>query len=87
MKMLHCTDALRPMTWRLRQEADMAYIVQAVLTESGMGTYRGELATWHAAIESARSLRRHGLKTTITDPDGKQVDETDDECGKKQRCG
>ena len=65
----------------------LAYIVQAVLTESGMGTYRGELATWHAAIESARSLRRHGFKTTITDPDGKQVDETDDECGKKLRCG
>jgi hypothetical protein len=60
----------------------MAYIVRAVLTECGTGTYQGQLATRQAAIGSAKSLRQFGMKTVVIGPDGMPIDEIDDECGK-----
>jgi hypothetical protein len=61
--------------------ADVAYIVRAVLTDSGVGTYTGELATRHAAIASAKDLRRHGLKTTVTIPMAGALTKQKIECG------
>jgi hypothetical protein len=55
----------------------MAYIVQAVLTERGTGTYRGQLSTRRAAIESAKELRDAGMKTVVIGPDGTPIDETE----------
>jgi hypothetical protein len=55
----------------------MAYIVQAVLTERGTGTYRGQLSTRQAAIESAKELRDAGMKTVVIGPDGTPIDETE----------
>ena len=58
----------------------MAYIVQAVLTERGTGTYRGQLDTRQAAIESAKELRDAGMKTVVIGPDGMPIDETEIDC-------
>ena len=58
----------------------MTYIVQAILTKSGIGRYRGELVTRRDAIESANELRLQGMEVNIIGPDGKLLDETNGEC-------
>jgi hypothetical protein len=60
-----------------RQEVGMTYIVQAILTKSGIGRYRGELVTRRDAIESPNELRLQGMGVNIIGPDGKLLDETD----------
>jgi len=62
---------------RLRS-IEVAYIVRAVLTGRG-NTLRSELETRQAAIRSAKELREQGFEVTITDPDGKSVDEAEAE--------
>ena len=58
---------------------EMVYVVQAGLKERGSGTFKVEAKTRRGAIEKARDLRKEGLEVTITGPDGKPVDETEDE--------
>jgi hypothetical protein len=58
----------------------MVFIVRGVLTGRGT-TYTAELETRKAAIRSANELREHGFEVTITDGDGKPVDETEDDIG------
>jgi hypothetical protein len=62
-----------------RQEVGMTYIVQAILTKSGIGRSRAELVTRRDAIESANELRLQGMEVNIIGPDGKLLDETDGE--------
>jgi hypothetical protein len=56
----------------------MVYVVRATLIGRG-STLRADLETRPAAITSAQELRAQGFQVTITDPAGKQVDETEDE--------
>jgi Uncharacterized protein conserved in bacteria (DUF2188) len=55
----------------------MVYVVRAVLKE-GRARFTAELETRQAAIRSAKELREQGFEVTITGPDGKIVDETED---------
>jgi hypothetical protein len=55
----------------------MVYVVQAILVKGG-ARFKAELETRQAAIRSAKELREHGCEVTITGPDGKLVDETED---------
>jgi hypothetical protein len=56
----------------------MGYVVRALLAEPG-GTFTAEFETLAAAVKSANELREQGSGVTITGPDGKPVDETQDE--------
>ena len=56
----------------------MGYVVRARLGERG-GRYTAEFETREAAIKSAKELRQMGCQVMITGPDGKPVDETQDE--------
>jgi hypothetical protein len=57
---------------------EVAYIIRGVLIGRG-NTLRAELETRQAAIRAAMELREQGFEVTITDPDGKAVDETEAE--------
>jgi hypothetical protein len=58
----------------------MAYhIVLATLPEPESGAFLAEAKTLRDAIEKAQDLRKQGLDVKITGPDGKPVDETEDE--------
>jgi hypothetical protein len=56
----------------------MVYVIRGILIGRG-STLRVELETRQAAIRGAKELREEGFEVTITDPDGKRVDETEDE--------
>jgi hypothetical protein len=58
----------------------MVYIVQGTRSERGAGLLRVRVKTKRDAIESAWGLRQRGLTVHITDPDGKPIEETEDEC-------
>jgi hypothetical protein len=52
----------------------MVYVIRGILIGRG-STLRVELETRQAAIRGAKELREEGFEVTITDPDGKPVDE------------
>jgi hypothetical protein len=56
----------------------MVYVIRAVLVGRG-STLRVELETRQAAVRGAKELRQEGFEVTITDSDGKLVDEMEDE--------
>jgi hypothetical protein len=56
----------------------MVYVIRAVLVGRG-STLRVELETRQAAVRGAKELCQEGFEVTITDSDGKLVDETEDE--------
>jgi hypothetical protein len=56
----------------------MGYVVRAVRTDGGAGTFTAELETRRDAITSANELRRQGMQVTITDADGNPVGETEE---------
>jgi hypothetical protein len=56
----------------------MAYVIRAVLVGRG-SSFTVELETRQAAVSGAKELRQEGFEVTITDSDGKLVDETEDE--------
>jgi hypothetical protein len=55
----------------------MAYLVRAIHADGVTGTFTAEMNTRRSALESAKRLRKQGLLVSITDPDGKEVDETE----------
>jgi hypothetical protein len=57
----------------------MIYVVYADLKEPNTGTFTAEAKTKHDAIEKARGLRAQGLRVHIIGPDGKRIDEADDD--------
>src|ERR1700694_5496928 len=56
----------------------MLYVVRAIINEQGE-TFTAESKTKAEAIANARTLRNYCKNVTITDSDGKPVDETKDE--------
>jgi hypothetical protein len=58
--------------------AEMVYVIRAVLVGRG-SSFSVELETRQAAVRGAKELRQEGFEVTITDSDGKLVDETEDE--------
>jgi hypothetical protein len=59
----------------------MVYVVRAIHVNGVTGTFTAEKNTRREALELAKSLRAIGLLVIITGPDGKTVDETEDEQG------
>jgi hypothetical protein len=57
----------------------MAYVVRAINLDGVTGTFTAEKNTRREALELAKSLRESGLWVIVTGPDGKTVDETEDE--------
>ena len=57
----------------------MAYVVRAINVDGVTGTFTAEKNTRRGALELAKSLRESGLWVIVTGPDGKTVDETEDE--------
>jgi hypothetical protein len=57
----------------------MAYVVRAINLDGVTGTFTAEKNTRREALELAKSLRESGLWVIFTGPDGKTVDETEDE--------
>jgi hypothetical protein len=55
----------------------MAYLVRAIHADGVTGTFTAKMNTRRSALESAKRLRKQGLLVSITDPDGKEVDETE----------
>jgi hypothetical protein len=59
-------------------DCGMAYVLRAIVPERG-DRFTVEYRTKRAALESAKALRREGILVTIAGPDGKPVDETEEE--------
>ena len=57
----------------------MAYVVRAINVDGVTGTFRAEKNTRREALELAKALREEGFLVIVTGPDGKTVDETEDE--------
>jgi hypothetical protein len=57
----------------------MAYVVRAINLDGVTGTFTAEKNTRREALELAKSLRESGLWVIVTGPDGKTVEETEDE--------
>jgi hypothetical protein len=57
----------------------MGYVVRAIHVDGVRGTFKAEKDTRREALELAKSLRESGLWVIVTGPDGKTVDETEDE--------
>jgi hypothetical protein len=57
----------------------MRYVVRAIHVNGVRGTFKAEKDTRREALELAKSLRESGLWVIVTGPDGKTVDETEDE--------
>jgi hypothetical protein len=60
---------------RQAQNASMRYFLHAIYPET-RESFTAEYETKPAALESAKSLRSHGMLVSIIGPDGKPVDET-----------
>jgi hypothetical protein len=57
----------------------MRYVVRAIHVNGVRGTFKAEKDTRREALELAKSLREGGLWVIVTGPDGKAVDEIEDE--------
>jgi hypothetical protein len=57
----------------------MAYVVRAVNVDGVTGTFTAEKNTRREALELAKSLRERGFWVIIKGPDGKTLDETEEE--------
>ena len=57
----------------------MAYVVRAINVDGVTGTFTAEKNTRREALELAKALREEGFLVIVTGPDGKTVDETEDE--------
>ena len=57
----------------------MAYVVRAINVDGVTGTFAAEKNTRREALELAKTLREEGFWVIVTGPDGKTVDETEDE--------
>jgi hypothetical protein len=55
------------------------YVVLATSKDRKIGRLAAEVATKDAALKSARHLRKQGFVVTVTGPDGRPVDETEQE--------
>jgi hypothetical protein len=61
-----------------KETRKMVYVVRGILVGQG-STFRAEHETMQAAMKSAAELRDLGFQVTITDPDGRPVEEIEDE--------
>ena len=57
----------------------MGYVVRAIHVDGVRGTFAAEKNTRREALELAKTLREEGFWVIVTGPDGKTVDETEDE--------
>jgi hypothetical protein len=57
----------------------MAYVVRAINVDGVRGTFTAEKNTRREALELAKTLREEDFWVIVTGPDGKTVDETEDE--------
>jgi hypothetical protein len=57
----------------------MGYVVRAINVDGVTGTFTAEKNTRREALELAKRLREEGFWVIVTGPDGKAVDETEDE--------
>ena len=57
----------------------MGYVVRAIHEDGVRGTFKAEKDTRREALELAKALREEGFLVIVTGPDGKTVDETEDE--------
>jgi hypothetical protein len=57
----------------------MAYVVRAINVDGVTGTFTVEKNTRREALELAKSLRDRGLWVIIKGPDGKTLDEMEEE--------
>ena len=57
----------------------MGYLVRAINVDGVTGTFKAEKNTRREALELAKALREDGFLVIVTGPDGKTVDETEDE--------
>lgn len=57
----------------------MAYVVRAINVDGVTRTFTVEKNTRREALELAKSLRDRGLWVIIKEPDGKTLDETEEE--------
>jgi hypothetical protein len=55
------------------------YVVRAIHVDGVTGTFTAEKNTRREAVELAKSLREEGLWVIIIGPDGKPVDETENQ--------
>jgi hypothetical protein len=57
----------------------MIYVIRATnISGRGGGTFTAEARTKRAALISAKTLRDQGMLVTVTGPDGKPVNETEE---------
>src|ERR1700675_3742260 len=56
----------------------MVFVVRATNISGRGGTFASQATTKRAALRNAKRLRDVGLLVTITGPDGKPVDETEE---------
>ena len=57
----------------------LVYVVRAIHVDGVTGTFTAEKNTRREALELAKSLREQGLCVIIFGPDGKPVDETENQ--------
>jgi hypothetical protein len=57
----------------------MAYVIRAINVDGVTGTFTAEKNTRREALRLAKTLREEGFWVIITGPDGKTVDETENE--------
>ena len=57
----------------------MAYVVRAINVNGVTGTFRAEKDTRSEALRLAKTLREEGFWVIVTGPDGKTVDENEDD--------
>jgi hypothetical protein len=57
----------------------MGYVVRAINLDGVTGRFGAEKDTRREALMLAKTLREEGFLVIVTGPDGKTVDETEDE--------